>query len=130
MSSLSNSRPLSPHLTIYKPQLTSGLSIFHRAAGVSMALALGGAFFCIRFLTLHGSQYGVYGLVTPFTTWVLGGVLLTLLCGICYHFTNGFRHLGWDLGFNLGVDAVNRTGFLMLAVSACLVVLCLLRWTL
>ena len=87
------SRPLSPHLTIYKPQMTSMLSITHRGTGVAWSLVLSGVgigaiFSPVTFPTglaaLQSLQIGAplifivkYGL-----SWM-----------VCYHTINGLRHL-------------------------------------
>jgi succinate dehydrogenase cytochrome b556 subunit len=47
-------RPLSPHLTIYKPQLTSTLSIFHRISGAFLGAAVRSLVITIKALLLEG----------------------------------------------------------------------------
>ncbi|XP_073955516.1 succinate dehydrogenase, subunit C [Choristoneura fumiferana] len=109
------SRPLSPHLTIYQPQLTSMLSITHRITGMM--------------LTGYATVLGVGALVSPhdvshYVTMVeglnLSPVTLILIKAIlaspfAYHFVNGLRHLYWDTAKGLSIKEVYSTGYAMLA---------------
>nr|ACI95893.1 succinate dehydrogenase subunit 3 [Isoetes engelmannii]ACK38298.1 succinate dehydrogenase subunit 3 [Isoetes engelmannii]ACK38312.1 succinate dehydrogenase subunit 3 [Isoetes engelmannii] len=91
-------RPLSPHLTIYKPQLTSTFSIFHRISGALLAAKV---LFSLPFwkigdlsLTFYHS-YSFFFFV--FHWFIILLVNLTFLA-FCYHMSNGVRHLWWDRG--------------------------------
>ena len=101
-------RPLSPHLQIYKPQISSVLSILHRITGVGLfvglltfivylgALASGPrALGC--FLKMLGSPLG---LIYAFAVSV----------AVFYHSANGLRHLVWDAGKGYDLPTVRRTG--------------------
>jgi succinate dehydrogenase / fumarate reductase, cytochrome b subunit len=100
-------RPMSPHLRIYKPQITSILSIFHRVTGIVLTLS---AFFFILVLgflqtgtfgitswlglcQLSAEWAGVVGFVAKLTLSTLGA---TAVFSFFYHFCNGIRHLMWD----------------------------------
>ncbi|KAA3639018.1 MAG: succinate dehydrogenase, cytochrome b556 subunit [Proteobacteria bacterium] len=116
----SSNRPLSPHLQVYKPQLTSMLSILHRISGLLLALGL--MFFV----------YWLYALATDvaaanqFRDWLLtvpGQIGLYLwLFTFYYHFCNGIRHLRWDVGKGLAIEQVYRSGYTVLLLAVLLTV--------
>ncbi|XP_014355911.2 succinate dehydrogenase cytochrome b560 subunit, mitochondrial [Papilio machaon] len=111
-------RPLSPHLTIYAPQLTTLLSVSHRAAGIILsgyASVLG-----IGALVLPNdvSHYimMIEGLNLSPATIFLAKFLIAAPFG--YHFANGIRHLYWDTAKGLSIKEVYSTGYIMLATAA------------
>jgi succinate dehydrogenase / fumarate reductase cytochrome b subunit len=116
-------RPLSPHLFIYKPQITSVLSIFHRFTGVGLAV---GTLLLVWWLVAAASSDAAYGVVSGFIGSPIG---LLLLFGwtwaLWYHFCNGIRHLCWDAGLGFELPRLHATGKVMVAAS---VVLTLLTW--
>ena len=116
-------RPLSPHLTIYRPQYTSMLSILHRVTGVGLKL---GAFLVVWWLiaAATGEEYfaTVDGLLT---SWFGHLVLLGLTWALCYHSLNGIRHLVWDLGYGFELEQAWKSGLAVLGGS---VVLTALIW--
>ena len=95
--SLSNKRPLSPHLQIYKPQLTSVMSISHRFTGVilSMLLILVPLFF---FLLALGDEYFTI-LVIILDHFLVKLILYGAIFVISYHLLNGIRHLFLGYGY-------------------------------
>ena len=114
-------RPLSPHLQIYRPQITSILSILHRMTGVG--LTLGGVLVVWWLLAAAtGPEYfaTVDGLIT---SWLGHLVLLGLTWALSYHFLNGIRHLFWDLGYGFDLPSVDRTGIAVAVGSGVLTVL-------
>ena len=108
-------RPLSPHLQIYRPQLTSVMSISHRASGA--ALATGTLLLCLWLVALAAGDrwYGVAALVVshPLGQFVLFGYSVALI----YHALNGVRHLSWDRGIGLTIPAVYRSGWIVLLLT-------------
>lgn len=119
---MKKNRPISPHLTIYRPQLTSMLSIFHRVSGGILALSLFFGFFFVNLCSMYSSNYFFYSLLQLFLNnsviWFLiftFGIFLVLL--FHYHISNGIRHLFWDLGYGFDLKYVYLTGSLVL-VSA------------
>lgn len=117
-------RPLSPHLSIYKPQLTSMLSIFHRLTG--------GALFVGGFLLLGWVFSLVWGeasyqMMMNFLESPLGIVLLSgWLFAFYYHLLNGLRHLYWDMGRGFDLETTYRTGWIVLGGSVLLTVVSIL----
>lgn len=108
-------RPLSPHLQVYKPQLTSVLSILHRATGI--ALAVGALYLALWVICAAGSRE-TYAGFQWFNTSILGRILLGgwLFCGF-YHLCNGIRHLFWDAGYGFELEDAYRSGWIVVAVS-------------
>lgn len=111
----SDNRPLSPHLQIYRPQLTSVLSIAHRGAGV--ALGVGAAFFA-WWLLAAASGPEAYGTAQAFFGSALGIIVLAgFTFALFYHLCNGIRHLFWDAGMGLELDRAYRSGWAVIAAS-------------
>ena len=114
-------RPLSPHLQIYRWQITMAMSILHRATGVG--LLLGGVLVVWWLLAAAtGPEYFdfVDGLIT---SWLGLLVLLGLTWALCYHLLNGIRHLVWDTGRGFDLETVDKSGMAVAAGSAVLTVL-------
>ena len=114
-------RPLSPHLQIYRWQLTSVLSILHRASGVALGI---GTLLLVWWLVAAASGPASYMDVQ----WFLGSWLgLVLLFGwslaLFYHLCNGLRHLWWDTGHGLDLPSVYASGWAVLAATALLTVI-------
>ncbi len=108
-------RPLSPHLQVYRLQLTSALSIFHRLTGVF--LSTGAAMLCCWLLAAAaGPEY--YAWSEWFLTSWLGYALLGAwsYC-LFYHLCNGIRHLFWDIGVGYSLRATYASGVLMVLAS-------------
>jgi succinate dehydrogenase / fumarate reductase, cytochrome b subunit len=113
-------RPLSPHLQIYRPQLTSGMSIFHRFTGVGLA---GGIAVLVAWL---GCLAWLPVLYDPFM-WLLTSIvgkicLFGWTWAFFYHFGCGIRHLLWDFGKCLSLEGIYSSGRIVLASSALLTI--------
>ena len=108
-------RPLSPHLQVYRPQMTSMLSIAHRASGI--VLATGTLVVCVWLLALAIGQES-FEMISGWLAHPLGQfVLFGYSAALIYHALNGIRHLGWDHGFGLNIPDVYRNGYLVLAAT-------------
>jgi succinate dehydrogenase / fumarate reductase cytochrome b subunit len=102
-------RPLSPHLQVYKPQITSVMSILHRASGIFIAIGL-----VLIALLLIAVPYGesVYSQVSAFYSATPIRLLLLLFAvAFFYHFCNGLRHLRWDMVKGLNISSINKTAW-------------------
>ncbi|MEM7545469.1 MAG: succinate dehydrogenase, cytochrome b556 subunit [Pseudomonadota bacterium] len=117
-------RPLSPHLTVYRPQITSILSIFHRATGVAMAASM--VLVVWWFLAAAtGPEY--FALVDGMLSSVLGAlVLIASAFAFFYHFCNGIRHMWWDIGNGFEMEKVTASGIAVCAGSVIMTVLLLI----
>ena len=118
-------RPISPHLQIYKPQITSILSISHRFTGIILYLTTFLITFYLFSLALATSTLEIsdifqeiYKFIMIFFYSKFGNLILFLITlSFIYHFLNGIRHLIWDLGFGFKIINVYFTGFLIIFLS-------------
>lgn len=118
-------RPLSPHLQVYRPQLTSVLSITHRATGVALAV---GTLLLVYWLVAAALGPQAYAQAQSVLGSKLGQLLLFLWTwALFYHLCNGIRHLFWDAGYGFEIPTVYKSGKAVLIAS---VVLTLLLWIL
>jgi succinate dehydrogenase / fumarate reductase cytochrome b subunit len=117
-------RPLSPHLQVYRPQLTSMTSILTRVTGT--ALLLGGLLTVWWFLAAASSpQY--FEIADGFITSWLGDLIMTLsVWALWYHALAGLRHLYWDTGRGLEVETAEKMGVAIIVVSVVMTILTLL----
>ncbi|MCP5362174.1 MAG: succinate dehydrogenase, cytochrome b556 subunit [Hyphomicrobiales bacterium] len=108
-------RPLSPHLQVYRPQITSVLSISHRVSGV--VLLFGSIVFVGWLLAFtHGPQ--AYAKFTAlFTPWYGQTALVLFTFALFYHLCNGIRHLFWDMGKGFELETVTRSGMAVIFAS-------------
>ncbi len=111
-------RPLSPHLQVYRPQLTSLLSISHRASGVFLAL---GAIALVYWLSALAAGPEVFAQAQILASSWYGHVLLVLWSlALFYHLCNGIRHLCWDAGYGFELRQVYASGYLVLVAAVVL----------
>ncbi len=105
----SHQRPLSPHLQIYRWQLTSVLSILHRISGILLALGTVVVVVWLAALAAGPESYGrVMGILShPLSLAALAGWTLALF----YHLLNGIRHLFWDAGWLLDLKGAYASGW-------------------
>lgn len=116
-----NERPLSPHLGIYKPEWTMVLSITHRITGAGLA---GGVLLMVGWLLALASGQEAFDAVQAFIgTWFGRLLLFGWTWALFFHFCNGIRHLGWDIGWGFELDAARNTGYLVALASVGLTVL-------
>ncbi len=109
-------RPLSPHLQIYKPQLTSILSISHRATGLALSV---GTLLLVWWLLAAAAGPQAYAQAQGFFGSWLGILLLVgWAYSLFFHLCNGVRHLMWDTGYGLDIATTYATGWTVVAVSA------------
>ena len=111
-------RPLSPHLQVYRPQLTSVLSILHRMTGAG--LAAGTLLIAwLLFATISGEN--AFNDFQAFRGSGLGKFMI--FCWVWafnYHMLNGIRHLFWDAGFGFELPTVYKSGWAVVAGSVIL----------
>ena len=114
-------RPLSPHLQVYKPQLTSILSITHRGTGVF--LSLGSLFLSCWLVALATSEQAFANLQQHTSAWYGNIILIGFVFAIFYHLCNGIRHLFWDTGKGLDICTAYKSGYAVIACSIILTVI-------
>ena len=110
--------PISPHLQIYKPQITSLLSITHRITGFGLNLAL---ILMSLWIISFGLGSDVYAnFVTIFETVFVKIIVYFIVLGISYHALNGIRHILWDFGFMISNKAALVSGLVIIFTSVIL----------
>ena len=115
------SRPLSPHLLIYRLQITSLPSLLHRVTGC--ALAFGTVFVAWWLLSIVNGidSYTIFHMVAK--SYIGQFALFGYLWAICYHMLNGIRHLVWDLGFGFDLDFAAKSAWAVVGGSGFLTIL-------
>ena len=111
-------RPISPHLQVYKPQLTSVLSILHRITGVALAV---GTILLVYWLIAAASGPEAFASAEALIGSRLGRILLFgWTFALYFHLSNGIRHLFWDAGFGFELKTVYASGWTVVALAAVL----------
>lgn len=114
-------RPLSPHLQVYKPQITSAMSIFHRITGCAMAV---GTLVLVWWLVAAATSDRAFATMSAVVGSPIGYLaLFGWTAALWYHFLNGIRHLAWDTGRGYALPQVHASGRAVLAGAAVLTVL-------
>ena len=114
----STNRPLSPHLQVYKPQLTSVMSILHRITGMLLAL---GVLVFTYWLYRVVTDVNIANQITAFFASGLGMVLLFVwIFTFNYHLCNGIRHLFWDAGKGFEIPTVYKSGVVVVIMAVLL----------
>ena len=117
----SANRPLSPHLQIYRPQLTSVLSILHRITGVFLSA---GAVVLVLWLFAAAAGDAEFAMMHGLLGSLPGKLfLLGWTFSFFYHLANGIRHLLWDAGFGFDLKTTYATGWTVVAVVVALTAL-------
>ncbi len=120
MSNLNESRPLSPHLGIYRWQISNTLSILHRLTGFGLSLGLiplslwlwGAAYDTDLFHTLSTAAASPLGMFFLFG-WTLA---------FYYHLGNGIRHLNWDIGRGFSIPEMTASGWVVVVFALSLTI--------
>lgn len=111
-------RPLSPHLGIYRWQVSNTLSILHRMTGVYLSL---GAVVLVGWLVSVVSGFDAYSRVNAWLQGLFGGLLLIgWTFSFFYHLCNGIRHLAWDTGRGFDPEFARRSGWLVVSLAVVL----------
>lgn len=122
-----STRPLSPHLQVYKPQITSVLSILHRVTGMLLsAFAVG---WLAWLICLNRGPHALQTLSELMSS--VPGMLLGMLAtwALFYHLLNGIRHLIWDTGRWLELETARRAGWAVVILSLLLSVAAWRYWS-
>jgi succinate dehydrogenase / fumarate reductase cytochrome b subunit len=108
-------RPVSPDLQIYRPQLTSALSITHRLTGVALSV---GSPLLVCWLIAAAAGPQAYSTLHDFLASWLGLVLLLgWTFSLFFHLCNGIRHLLWDVGYGFDLQTIYVSGWAVVAIS-------------
>jgi len=114
-------RPLSPHLSIYRPQLTSVTSILTRITGNALILA---AFLTVWWFLAAATSPAYFAVVDGIVTSFLGDLIMFgSLWALWYHTLAGVRHLIWDNAKMLDIETAEKLGWAVIGGSLILTVL-------
>jgi len=112
------SRPLSPHLQVYRPQITSVLSIGHRFTG--LVLSVGTLLLVWWLVALARGPEAFASAQALVGSWFGRLLLLGWTFSLFYHLANGIRHLFWDAGYGFEIKTTTVSGWVMVAASVAL----------
>jgi succinate dehydrogenase / fumarate reductase cytochrome b subunit len=116
-------RPISPHLQIYRPQLTSVLSMSHRASGVALCV---GALALVAWLIALAAGPDAYARAAAVIgSWPGKVIVFLFTLALYFHFCNGIRHLVWDAGRGFDLATAYASGKASVAAA---VLLTLVTW--
>ena len=114
-------RPLSPHLQVYRPQLTSMTSILTRITGNALIVAM---FMIVWWFIAAASGPEYFALANGFVTSWFGDLVMFLsLWALWYHTLAGVRHLIWDYAIGLEIDVAEKLGWGVIGGAGLLTIL-------
>jgi len=120
MSSWTDKRPMSPHVSIWRWHLTMAGSILHRATGVANYV---GAFLIVAWLFATAAGPDFYEPLAGLVGSIWGQLILFgFTLSISYHLLNGIRHLFLDGGKGFAPRFASFTAGLVLVLSVALAV--------
>ena len=115
-----NNRPTSPHITIYRKQISSVLSIFHRITGAALFFAL--SIVSWWFILWVFSEFNPYYVKVAQCGLLKVCYFLISFAGF-YHLSTGVRHLVWDSGKCFSIKSINITGWVAVIASLSMTVI-------
>ena len=117
--------PISPHLQIYKPQITSILSITHRITGVCLNFLIIFVSLWLLFLSLGENVYNYF---IEFSNTIFMKLVMSIsIFGLSYHAMNGIRHILWDFGFFLNNLSALISGIIVILSALVLSILLIFK---
>jgi succinate dehydrogenase / fumarate reductase cytochrome b subunit len=114
----SRARPLSPHLTVYKPTITMTMSIVHRVTGAAMYFGTLLVAWWVIAASISESYFDFVNAI--FGSWIGRLVLLGYTWALMHHMLGGVRHLVWDTGAGLEKHTASKIAWATLAGSLAL----------
>jgi succinate dehydrogenase / fumarate reductase, cytochrome b subunit len=119
-SPVKRTRPLSPNIQIYRPQLTSVLSIANRITGVVLSVC---AVVLVVWLIAAATGPQPYAAVQgAIASWIGQIVLFACTFAFFLHLCGGIRHLVWDTGYGFELRSIYASGWAVVAASVVLTV--------
>ena len=113
-----NNQPLSPHLSIYKWQVTNTLSILHRFSGALLFLAAIDFSIWLASIAMGENSYTLIS--SLFSSRLALAIWVAVSFSFFYHSLNGLRHLAWDFGKGFETHQVNYSGFIVVFLTLAL----------
>lgn len=117
-------RPLSPHLQVYRIQITAVSSILTRITGNALILGVILAVWWLLAAATSAEYFAVANAVA--TSWFGDLVFTASALAVWYHFLAGLRHLYWDSGHGLELPIAERLGWVCVIGSVVLTVITIL----
>lgn len=118
-------RPLSPHLQVYRWQVTMALSILHRVTGAALGI---GTLLLTWWLAAAAAGPDYYAFVQGvLASWLGRLILFGFTWAIVFHLCNGIRHLFWDAGYGYNVKTATKSAWAVVVAS---ILLTLIAWIL
>lgn len=109
------SRPLSPHLQVWRFHITMLVSILHRVMGVALYAGAIGLVVWLGAIALGPGAYANLMGLAP--AWLIEVKLVAILAALAFHLTNGVRHLFWDFGAGFKPATANFTAWLVVLAT-------------
>ncbi len=117
-------RPLSPHLSIYRPQMTAISSILTRITGNALIV---GALLVVWWLLAASTSEAYYATANAVITSWFGDLVMSLcVLGVWYHYLAGLRHLYYDAGHGLDIETAEKLGWGCIGGSVVLTIITLI----
>lgn len=114
--------PTSPHLQIYKWNICSFTSIFHRFTGISLYASIIAISWYVVFYTyqmnIEAAEEGCDCPAQDIMNFIFAAAGCALTFALYYHFCNGVRHLFWDIGKGFEKETAKTNAFLVIILSA------------
>lgn len=108
-------RPLSPHIQVYRWQITMLLSILHRISGI--VLAAGTLLLAYWLIAAAAGPEDFTLAQAAIGSWFGRLCLFGWSLALFFHLCNGIRHLAWDAGWGFGIRTFTITGWLVVLAS-------------
>ena len=116
-----SNNPTSPHLQIYRWQISSLLSITHRISGIINLVALFLIFFWLIVLILGENNYVLF--LSIINSFFGKFILIGFTWSMSFHLLSGIRHLAWDLGYGFEIKTANISGIIVIISSLILTII-------
>ena len=115
-----NNRPTSPHLSIYKLQISSVMSIFHRLTGIGLFIGFSMLAWWMIIWVFSKFDHSIFNWIN--CLFVRIGLYL-LVSAFFYHLCNGIRHLFWDIGMGYSIPVMHKSGWVVIFATMILTII-------
>lgn len=120
---MKKTKPISPHISIYRIQITSLLSILHRGTGIALFVGLILIMWWIVYIVYSPFEHQLW-MWDIMSTTTAKAIIIIWSYALFYHFFNGIRHLFWDFGMGYNIDTLSRSGIAVIIISLTTCALC------
>lgn len=114
-------RPVSPHLAIYRPQITWYASALNRITGCVVSGGMYAFFAAYAIAPLTGWHLESQSLIAAVAAWPIAvkvGLKSLAAFTFTFHSFNGLRHLAWDLAIGISNKKVIQSGWTVVGLTA------------